>query len=329
VDIPVGVMAKKSIITTLVKCIPFIGVLLFLYIIWDVGIEKIGQTFLSIPLQYYLLSLLVFVPRLMFFVYKWNYINRKQKIYVDYWYLTKIFLVSMFYGSVTPGGIGWHMRIFYLKKKSGVSFEKCITNSLIDTATGFIIGLSLALLGSILFFEHFSGFLPIVLAVLILYVSAFVIFMKKERGSRIFTFFIRPLIPKKYREVIGQSVSSLYEDLPRIRDMALPMVLEVLVWLTAGIQTYIIALAFSIEIPVLTFILLSIMAVVFSNALPVTIGGLGVREGAFVIILGFYGVSPEVAFAISFVGFLAKVLIPGLIGLALSFNMHLKPLKQV
>ncbi len=320
---------KKLTIHTLFKCIPLVGVLLFLYIIWDVGVEKIGQAFLSIPPLFYLLSLLVFIPRLFFFVYKWNYINRKQRIYVDFWYLTKIFLVSVFYGSVTPGGIGWHMRIFYLKKKSGASFEKCITNSILDTVTGFIVGLSLALLGSILFFEHFSGFLPLVLVVLILYISAFVIFMKKERGSKIFTFFIRPLIPKKYRDAIGQSISSLYEDLPRIRDMTIPMVLEVLVWLTAGLQTYIIALAFSIEIPVLTFILLSIMAVVFSNALPITIGGLGVREGFFVVILGFYGVSPETAFAISFVGFLVKIVIPGLIGLGLSFNLHLKPTKEM
>ncbi len=320
---------KKPTVNTLFKCIPIIGVLLFLYIIWNVGVEQIGEAFLSIPPLFYLLALLPFIPRLFFFVYKWNYINKKQKIYVDFWYLTRIFLVSVFFGSVTPGGIGWHMRIFYLKKKTGTSFEKCITNSLIDTVTGFIMGLTLALCGSILLFERFSGLIPIFLVVLVVYSGAFIIFMKKERGDKIFRFFIRPLIPKKYREIIGQSMSSLYEDLPRLKDMIIPMALEVLVWLFAGIQTYIIALAFSIEIPFVSFVFVSIMAVILSNALPITIGGLGVREGAFVVMLGLYGVSASTAFAISFSGFLVKIFIPGLIGLALSFQMHLKPLKEV
>jgi len=233
-------------------------------------------------------------------------------------------MVSFFYGIITPAGIGWHVRIFYLKEKSKASLAKCITNSLIDSSTGFIAGLTLALFGSLLLIEHLPGLFPILLVVLILYVITFIIFMKEERGGKIFNILIRPLIPKKYREAIDQSVMSLYEDLPRLRDMIFPILLEFIVWMIAGTQTYIMALAFSIDIPYVSFMLISITAVIISGALPISIGGLGVREGAFVVLLTTFGVQPQTAFVISLSGFLVKMLLPGLAGLPILFKFRLK-----
>ena len=306
------------------KLLPIIGVILFFYIIIDIGIEKISGAFLSIPLQIYVISLILSIPRLFVFVYKWQFICKKQKMNVGFWYLTKIFMVSLFYGSVTPGGIGWHIRIFYLKGKSKASLAKCIANSLIDSATGFGAGLMLALFGSLLLIDYFPGLFPTLLAVFALHISVFIIFMKKERGNKIFKILIRPLIPGRYREYTDKSVISLYEDLPRFRDMIFPILLELVVWTIAGTQTYIIALAFSIDIPYITFMLISVVAVVVSNVLPISIGGLGVREGAFVVLLAAFGVQPQTAFVISLSGFLVKVLLPGLVGLPISLKLPLK-----
>jgi uncharacterized protein (TIRG00374 family) len=315
---------KKINLNKIMKFAPIIGIILFIYIIVDIGVEKIGGAFLSIPLQFYVLALLLFIPRLFVFVYKWQFISKKQRIDVGFWYLTKTFMVSLFYGSVTPGAIGWHMRIFYLKEKSKASLAKCITNSLIDSTTSFIAGLALALFGSLLVIEHFPGLFPILLVVFILYASAFIIFMKRERGNKIFNILIRPLLPRKYKESIDQSVVSLYEDLPQLRDMIFPILLELIVWMIAGTQTYIMALAFSIDIPYVSFMLISITAVIISSALPISIGGLGVREGAFVVLLAAFGVQPQTAFVISLSGFLVKVLLPGLVGLPISFKFRLK-----
>jgi len=315
---------KKINLNKIMKFAPIIGIILFIYIIVDIGVEKIGGAFLSIPLQFYVLALLLFIPRLFVFVYKWQFISKKQRIDVGFWYLTKTFMVSLFYGSVTPGAIGWHMRIFYLKEKSKASLAKCITNSLIDSTTGFIAGLALALFGSLLVIERFPGLFPILLVVFILYTGAFIIFMKRERGNKIFNILIRPLIPGKYKESIDQSVVSLYEDLPQLRDMIFPILLELIIWMIAGTQTYIMALAFSIDIPYVSFMLISITAVIISSALPISIGGLGVREGAFVVLLATFGVQPQTAFAISLSGFLVKVLLPGLVGLPISFKFRLK-----
>jgi len=88
----------------------------------------------------------------------------------------------------------------------------------------------------------------------------------------------------------------------------------------AAIQVYIIAQAFLINITFYEFILISIISVVISNILPISIGGLGIREGAFVFLLSKFGVQSEIAFVISISGFFVKILIPGLIGLIISFR---------
>ena len=79
-----------------------------------------------------------------------------------------------------------------------------------------------------------------------------------------------------------------------------------------------------INIPVIdyiTFVLISIISVVATGILPISVGGLGVREGTFVVLMAtIAGVSHEIAFVISLSGYLVKNLIPALIGMIISFK---------
>ena len=311
---------KKIDLKKISKFHPIIGIILFVYIIIDIGIEDIADAFVQIPIQYYLLAALPVIPRVLLYSFKWQYICRKQKMDFSYWYLTKIFLISVFYGNVTPGGIGWHIKIFYLRKKSNASIEKCLTNSLLDSATGFIVGLFLALIGTIVLIDRVPGLFPIILGFFIFEVILFVVLIKKHIGGRLFNIFIKFIIPKKYRERLDKSIESIYEDIPRVRDLFFPFLIEAAIWILTGVQTYIIAQAFSIDIPFFTIIFISIIASIVIGLLPISIGGLGVREGTFVVLLASYGVPKEIAVVISLSGFIVKMVIPGIAGAILSFG---------
>lgn len=65
----------------------------------------------------------------------------------------------------------------------------------------------------------------------------------------------------------------------------------------------------SLDIVFLTFPL-----VVLTNVLPITIGGLGVREGAAAVLLAHYGVSPAHAVLAAFLMFFMNTALPGLLG---------------
>lgn len=313
-------MIEKIKLKNIGKLFPIIGIIIFIYIITDIGIEKIGSAFSSIPLEYFLLALLLFIPRWLLSSYKWYFISKKQKMDFKLFFLSKIFLITLFLGSITPGAIGLHLRIYYLKTKSKASLEKCLTNSLIESGLSLITGLLIAFIGSIILIELYPELPIIILPFFIFYLSVFIVLLEKRGGSKLFNILIRPFIPERYKTSIDKSVESLYQDIPKIKDMLIPFLIEIIVWIFAAIQVYIIAQAFLINITFYEFILISIISVVISNILPISIGGLGIREGAFVFLLSKFGVQSEIAFVISISGFLVKILIPGLIGLIISFR---------
>ena len=58
-----------------------------------------------------------------------------------------------------------------------------------------------------------------------------------------------------------------------------------------------------------------------AGIIPISIGGLGIREGTLVLLLSGFGVDPEVAFAISLVGYFLTNLIPGIMGWLISIKL--------
>jgi len=311
---------KKKLIKKLGKFIPLIGIALFIFLIYDIGFEKIFNAFKLIPIQYYVLAFLPFFPKVILKSYKWLIICKKQKIDIKLSYLIKLSLISLYYANITPGGIGSYLKIFYLKKKSKTSLEKCIVNTLLNNAAGAIVGFLLAFTGSVILIDRVPGLPPVIFAFFVFYTLAFITFMKKSRGNKAFRYLIRPLIPNRYKAKFDKSIDSLYQDIPKIRDLFSPMLIDVILWFINGLQVYFIALAFSIEIPFFIFILISIISVIAVTMLPISFGGLGVREGTFIVLLASYGVANEIAFVISFSAYLVKNLVPGIIGMYFSLK---------
>jgi uncharacterized protein (TIRG00374 family) len=230
----------------------------------------------------------------------------------------------LYYGLITPGAVGWYIKIFYLRKKTKVSIEKCVTNALIDGTVGGLAGLTISLIGSIIFFDRFPSFLPMLLVFFTLNIVALIIFMKKSRANKIFKFIVRPLIPKKFRDRVDQSIESFYEDMPRLRDLVIPFLIESVCWVLLALQTYIFVIAFSVNISFTTFIFIHAISLIAVALMPISVGGLGVREGAIVYMLLSFGVRPEISFVISFCGFTVKMLTPAIIGMFLSFKEKIK-----
>lgn len=312
-------MERKKIWNYVGKLIPILGLIIFIYIILDVGINNIIDAFQKIPLHLYLISSIFTIPRFLLYSQKWQYILKKQKLDLPLPYLIKVFLIAFFYGSVTPGAIGYHIRIYHIKNKTKATLEKCIANSLIEVSIGSITGFFLALIGSILIIDKFPGLFPLFLGFFIFSVVAFLVLITKKTGNKLFFILVRPFIPGKYKERIDKSIDKLYEDIPRIRDFTWPFIAEIFIWLTAAFQVYIISLAFDLNVPFHIFIFCSIISVTAIAILPISTGGLGVREGTFVYLMSSFHVDPGIAFVISLGGFFIKILIPGIIGLIISF----------
>lgn len=85
------------------------------------------------------------------------------------------------------------------------------------------------------------------------------------------------------------------------------LALSVTIHVIAAIQNQVFFQAFGHDLPIVINLFVSpLMMLLF--ALPITVGGIGIREGAFIIVYGAFGVPPETALLIAFAG-LASVLL--------------------
>ena len=307
----------KKIYSYFKKLIPLIGIILLIYIIYDIGLEKITDTFLQISPLFILISAALTIPRLFIRNTQWQYLLKSQKIFVSYWTSMKIFLISYFYGAITPGYLGLMIRIPYMKAATNQPFGKLFINSMAETA---VHGLSLyimMLLGALSvadqYPEIFYGAAIFFGASVLIY--AFLI--KQERGEKTFYFFIRLMVPKVLKPHLTRFVDTFYEDFPNIRQFIIPFLLGIPAWIIIYSQIYILSIPLDIEIPYFTFLVLYAIGNIVA-LIPITTAGLGTREAALIFLFGLYGVSPEKAVVISLAGHLLTDVLTGIYGFVIS-----------
>jgi len=304
----------KNIFKHAKKFLPIIGVIILIYIIYNLDIEEIKTAFLSIKPIFIILALSLTLPRLLIRNYAWQLIQKEHKIKLSYFQSLKIFLIGYFYGSITPGYIGHLMRIPYMKEKTKEPYGKLFINSTIDSIVHTFSLYGMVIIGAFLLIEKFPEILPIAIAWVIILVIIVIYFIKKERGEKLLYKLIKYFIPKKTKPNLNRFVKTFYNDFPSIKKMILPFVLGIFTWIIIFSQEYIIVIALGLDIPYLYFLLLFPVANVV-GFIPITFAGLGTRElTAIVIFSTLFAVSEEKIFVVSLVGFVITDIFTGFIG---------------
>ncbi len=224
--------------------------------------------------------------------------------------LWSLYLIGTFYSQVLPSGIGGDVvRMVELSAESGRA-TAVVSSTVVDRFTGLFV-LFLIALGALPFSFRL---VPVELATAIVVVTAGTVVGTMLLLYRPLLRWLRRAVPFVGWIVDRPQVRAMYETLHRytaaalLRACAASLAFNVL--LIAGV--YLLALALGIRISPWYF-LLFVPIVSFSLVLPISISGLGVREGTFVFLFTQAGVAAPQALALSF-AYYAVTLATGLIG---------------
>ncbi|MEA2053980.1 MAG: lysylphosphatidylglycerol synthase transmembrane domain-containing protein, partial [Candidatus Thermoplasmatota archaeon] len=228
-------------------------------------------------------------------------------------------LIGLFYGTVTPLWLGDYVRIPYLREESDAPFGKCTSNIIIDQIMEFGGLFILALAGSIVLFKHFSSLFFIFFSFFISFISVAIFLKKKERSEKLLKIIYKIFIPEKLKASMMNEFNAFYEDMPSVKSLILPLLIGIFSYILFFVQIYILALSFSINIPLINFILIYPVASLI-GLIPITVSGLGTREYALIHIFSIYGIPSDVTVAISLSGYVITMLIPSIIGGVLSLT---------
>ncbi len=290
-------MIKKKTVIFLLKAGVSISLLLIilLNVDWETTVENLRNADLAILF----VALVLNLAERLELTYKWNLLIRVRNIIVSFGRLFLINSIGGFLGLFLPSSLGTDVvRGFYLAKNNS---EKSVTVSsiFVDRVMGMFSLLLLCLISVFFTGEILSkfNFEIYIVAISIFTVISFYIFQKKETAI-----FLEKIIKKvKYQKFLEKGLklhASILEYKKFPKTLLVTFILTLFVQITRILTYYFVALSFGVSVPFIYFILI-IPIIMLVIMIPISIGGLGVREGAFVAFFTLAGMSVNDAVIIS------------------------------
>jgi len=310
----------QQLFTCVKKILPFLGIGLFIYLIYTLDIGKILNAIQSIPPHYLLASLLLTIPVVLLRNFIWMMIHKQQHIHITFISSLKIFLIGYFYGTITPGYLGQLMRVPYMKEKTREPYGKLFVNTFLETTLHTFSLYLMMVVGGFFLLQSQPMIFGIVCIWVILICFLLVFFVNKKRGELFFHMIIRYLVPKSGKQLFTRFVDTFSLDFPNVRFLVLPCLLGALTWVLMFSQYYLIILGLGVSIPFFAFLLLFPVANT-AGFIPVTFAGLGTREfTAIVVFSSLFAVTQEQVFVFILLGFVITDVFAGFCGFLLSLT---------
>jgi len=262
----------------------------FLYIVLSrTGIEKVFSILKDISIPAFIVAMLLYLFAQFISAVRWRlFLPRALGIRK----LFSLYLIGSFFNTLLPGIIGGDaVKGFYLYQATRNS-SLTLASIFMDRYIGLVVLLIICSLAFPFGFGYFKGshIAWLVPVIVFSFILASLLIFSLRIGKRI------------------KMISSFYQYFHTYRNqkdiIVNSIMLSALVQLSGIFSIYVLAHGFKQYIP-FTALLVFIPLIVLFSTIPVSISGLGVREGAFVVLLGLINIKPEVATAISLSWFLA------------------------
>jgi uncharacterized protein (TIRG00374 family) len=280
-----------------------VTVLLLWYLFSKIEIENLlSALYASNPL-YMVLAIVINSFGIVIGVSRWRMLLGVQKIYVPFKKLLSISLVSGFFGVFLPTGFSSDVvKGLDMFKYSGQGVS--VTSSImVERFFGF---LSLLVIGGIarLIGYQWITELKVVVAILVVYFAmlSFVVLSFNRRFlGLLMRLNLRYPILSRVKKTVKKFVHSIRAYKGKTSVLVAAMIISLVLQFTGILYYYI--LSFSLSLNVAFWPFFAIMPIVWIvTTASFTVGGLGIKEGAFVLLLANLGVSTHQALLLSLLG---------------------------
>lgn len=277
----------------LLRVVISLGLLAFL--LAKVGVREAWESLESANLGYLSAVFLLYLLSIVLRSYRWRIFLNAQGVRASLPKLISLYLVGVFFNLVLPSGFGGDVvRVYELSQYSSRTASS-ITTVFMDRLSGFLALFAMAT--AALAFSY--RLVPAGVGVTII-----AIFLASLMGTGVL--FSRPL----WRRLEGLPILSSLTQRGGVKELYLsaqsytltPLAQAVSLSLAFNIllmiMNYLAALSFGVRISFWYF-LLFIPIISFLLVLPISLSGLGVREGAYIYLFSRVGVPPSLALVIS------------------------------
>ena len=253
-----------------------ISLALLWFIIQQIDLNRVIATLSSVNIFYFLLAFLLYNLSKIVSAIRLNYYFKEIGIDLPLWQNLRLYYLGMFYNLFLPGGIGGDgYKAYILKKHYNRKLASILKALLFDRISGLV---ALIFLAALLFLFSRYAIAPLNYLALAVAICIYPLFYLISRKKELFMHYFSTTNTLGFLVQFVQLLSAL-------------------------------ALLFALDpsLPIIEFLVLFLISSVVS-VLPITIGGVGVRELTFLYGLKFINLSPDSGIAFSFLFFLVTLL---------------------
>jgi uncharacterized membrane protein YbhN (UPF0104 family) len=296
----------KRILINLVKIIVSLGLIGYILLV-QVDLAQLWTLFRSLRLAPLVLGFLLMIGGVFLRAFRWQVLLNSLNIRISLWELSHYYFVGSFFNMFLPTGFGGDaVKMGKLAQATG-QVPESIGTTLVERATGLWVLFVLALLALPFSLKLLPlGWVPWILLITLLGVVGGWVLMATP---------FLPWLGNKIRLPGQASLERFYRSVSRLGWTALgkacliSLVFDlILIWMIG-----LLGASLNLNLPVGSLFLFTPL-ISFSLTLPVSIGGLGVREQTFILLFQSVGVTAAAATVMSLLYYLLTTVLPGLIG---------------
>jgi uncharacterized membrane protein YbhN (UPF0104 family) len=294
----------KPIIMFCVKLLVSGG--LIAYFLTRIHIERFVHTFASADYSYIALALVIYLGAQGISAVRWTVLARPLGIKTPFQDMVRYYLIGMFFNLFAPGTVGGDVsRIYYLvrdeqahAKGHSVTTIHAAMSVLMDRAIGMIVLVWLGAAGLLLFPDYAVPYT--VRSVTLLFALALLV-------AGLLTPLLRRVLPEDGHQFVVKLRLAFRSYRTHWRALAAAGLLSLAVHLIQAWMHVVMGWALGLELPFSFCIIVYPLVGTFA-AIPISLNGLGLREGGYLYLLAVIGIGTEKGVAFGLLLFLIVAL---------------------
>jgi uncharacterized protein (TIRG00374 family) len=264
-------------------------------VLWRVGWRETWETLRHADVRYLLAAWGLYLFSMVLRAYRWQVLLTIQRLKARLSKLVSLYFVGTFFNTVLPTGIGGDVvRMYELSRHSSQGTES-VSTVLVDRFCGFLV---LFVMASLALPFSYRLIPPAVSAAIIVITVITLLLVWMALNDTVWKWLQRlPLLSRVLEKRRAQEFRAsirAYRTPAISKALLVSLAFNVLLM----VLNYLVALAYGITISPWYFVVF-VPIISFLLALPVSLSGLGVREGGYVLLFGQAGVPSSLALAMS------------------------------
>ena len=292
----------------------FSGGLLY-WLIHDLELKQVGLVIADANVGLLSLAFMMFFLGYLITAFRWRMLLSAQGVHARIGFLVQSFMVAIFFNNLLPSTIGGDIVRVYDSWRLGNSRSGAASVVIVDRLMG-LLALASYALSTVLTAKQLADLVPALPALVLgaaLAVGglAWFVFFAPRRLYQSLEQYLDRRTTQPWR--IIAKIASAFSAFRGRRDLLVRAFgLSLLLQLNVIVHFIIVSWALGIDIPVLAMFTIIPLSI-FVTMLPVSINGIGLREGVFVFFFSAYGIDAVEAIAFAWMA-LGFVMLQGVIG---------------